>query len=581
MPRASLPTLALTLSFVVLVLAPPAGAATVVTIGSGTQPGVAIDPAGTAYIAWIGNESNTTSLHFCRLPRGASACAVNGALGVPGTSLSRPYVIVDGTTVRVLSYRYGLTGPTFSAVYMLTSTDGGATFDAGTQIASVNFYDAVRGPGGGVSLIDGGGNSNYERAPLDGSGPVLTPASLSADHPYNPSVALLDASSVLAVFTSAASEAQYRVYPGSGDPNDVANWTPAQTFAPHADYPRLASGPAGTFVLDTDTNGELEVRRFGGAAAGFGAPVALPKPAHPLTGGSDDMTQDAAGRLHVIWPFGDAQGQHVGYATSDDGSKWASTSFDVGNPTDVAEVADHMHLAVAADHLGVGVWSTPGSTGMVRAVAVGPAAAVPPPVVGKTANAAPLSGKVFVKLPKGASPRAYGLGPAQSNGFVPLTGAIQVPLGSTFDTTKGHVQVTTAVGVAKPGKTQKGEFYSGVFQVAQTGGKKNPITQLTLNGALTCVKGKARRCRRALTPALGRWQGALPHPRAQLCRDGARDALAYEGHVFVDDDAGGAGDGRSARLGQAQERRRAGRALVRGARPPAVTARAVRCGSPS
>ena len=125
----------------------PAGAATPLTIGTGHKPGVAVDPAGTAYIAWFGPESNTTSLNFCRLPRGAGACDVATTIAAPGTTLSRPFVTVDGATVRVVSYRYGLTGARFDEIWEFTSVDGGATFDAGHPVGIAPFDEAVRGPG--------------------------------------------------------------------------------------------------------------------------------------------------------------------------------------------------------------------------------------------------------------------------------------------------------------------------------------------------------------------------------------------------------------------------------------------------
>src|SRR4051794_2303940 len=81
-----------------------AQAAAPVTIGPGVEPAVTVDAAGTAYIAWIGNEPGTTTLHFCRLPRGAAACDLNAPVAVPGTSLTRPYVTVDGATVRIYTY---------------------------------------------------------------------------------------------------------------------------------------------------------------------------------------------------------------------------------------------------------------------------------------------------------------------------------------------------------------------------------------------------------------------------------------------------------------------------------------------
>ena len=90
MPPVRSPALAIACIVAGLLLAAPAGAATSLTIGTGHKPGVAVDPAGTAYIVWYGPESNTTSLNFCRLPRGAGACDVRTTIAAPGTTLSGP-----------------------------------------------------------------------------------------------------------------------------------------------------------------------------------------------------------------------------------------------------------------------------------------------------------------------------------------------------------------------------------------------------------------------------------------------------------------------------------------------------------
>ena len=161
----------LTLVLAVAIVAPAsAHAQAPVPLGNGTQPAVTVDGAGTAYIAWISRSADPTTLHFCRLPRGATVCAVNRQIPVPGTSLTRPFVAVDGGTIRVLSYRYGLTPGRFDAVYMLTSTDGGATFDGGSQIGTLPFSDAVRSPGDRISMIVDN-SAAFQQAPL-APGPV-------------------------------------------------------------------------------------------------------------------------------------------------------------------------------------------------------------------------------------------------------------------------------------------------------------------------------------------------------------------------------------------------------------------------
>jgi hypothetical protein len=105
--------------------------------------------------------------------------------------------------------------------------------------------------------------------------------------------------------------------------------------------------------------------------------------------------------------------------------------------------------------------------------------APPPPVVeppqpeqGKSVVAGPVSGTVKVKLKNGK--------------FKTLGANESIPLGSTVDATKGRVRLTSAAG---GGKTQTADFYKGQFKITQTKGKK-PITQLELNGTLSCG-GKA------------------------------------------------------------------------------------------
>jgi hypothetical protein len=90
--------------------------------------------------------------------------------------------------------------------------------------------------------------------------------------------------------------------------------------------------------------------------------------------------------------------------------------------------------------------------------------APPPPVEGKTANVTPLSGTVLVKLRHG--------------GFVPLSKAKQIPMGSTLDTTHGVVKLSSAVN--KLGGTQTGNFNGGQFRITQA--SKNPLTELSMSG---------------------------------------------------------------------------------------------------
>jgi hypothetical protein len=92
-----------------------------------------------------------------------------------------------------------------------------------------------------------------------------------------------------------------------------------------------------------------------------------------------------------------------------------------------------------------------------------------PPVSGKSANAAPVTGTVLV------------------NG-APLTQGKSIPVGATVDTTNGTVTLTS---VSPTGATQSAQFHSGVFQLKQA---KHGVTELVLKGGdfVTCSK-KGRR----------------------------------------------------------------------------------------
>ncbi len=166
----------------------------------------------------------------------------------------------------------------------------------------------------------------------------------------------------------------------------------------------------------------------------------------------------------------------------------------------------------------------------LRDVPAGPVGP-PPPVAGQTANAAPISGVVFIKPPRGTSARAYGLGPAQANGFVRLTEATQIPLGSLVDTKRGRVEMQTAVGTSRPGEIQKGEFYAGQFQVRQTGGSSRPVTEMVLSERLTC---RARRGK--LQPAAARSRRLWGNGRGRFRTRGRHSTATVRGTQWLTKD---------------------------------------------
>jgi len=114
------------------------------------------------------------------------------------------------------------------------------------------------------------------------------------------------------------------------------------------------------------------------------------------------------------------------------------------------------------------------------------------PSLGKTVNAQPISGKVFVALPvTGHASSLAGLEPVaglqaavQSTHkglhFIPLTEPRQLPVGTIFDTVAGVARIATAA--AAKGKLQSGNFGAGIFKLLQAR-KLKGLTELDIMDA--------------------------------------------------------------------------------------------------
>jgi hypothetical protein len=132
---------------------------------------------------------------------------------------------------------------------------------------------------------------------------------------------------------------------------------------------------------------------------------------------------------------------------------------------------------------------------------------LPPPTPGETANVFKAKGKVRIKLPG-------------SSKYIDLESAQQVPVGTSFDTSKGRVTLIAAAN--NLGKTQKAWFYQGVFKFSQSHGKK-PRTTLTMTGKLQCGGGgkanaaaKKKRKRRLWGDGKGRFTTKGRHSAATV-----------------------------------------------------------------
>ena len=113
-----------------------------------------------------------------------------------------------------------------------------------------------------------------------------------------------------------------------------------------------------------------------------------------------------------------------------------------------------------------GLVGTPGSW-VIKRAGRSPGAPPPPPVLGKSADAAPVSGVILLELPG-------------KTAFTRLRAGQRIPLGSTIDATNGVVRLTAAKD--RTGHTATGRFYAGGFRIGQRRAAGGELTRLTLVG---------------------------------------------------------------------------------------------------
>ncbi|MFZ0041618.1 MAG: hypothetical protein WAK93_09945 [Solirubrobacteraceae bacterium] len=106
----------------------------------------------------------------------------------------------------------------------------------------------------------------------------------------------------------------------------------------------------------------------------------------------------------------------------------------------------------------------------------------PPPVIGRQVNVVPIRGKVFIKPPSGKSLTTAHISSAlaKGTGFVPLTEARRVPVGSQIDARQGTLMLVAATSNRR-GKTQNVRLAGGVFSNTQARApQQKGLTTLTL-----------------------------------------------------------------------------------------------------
>jgi hypothetical protein len=216
-------------------------------VGTGQNPGVAVDAAGTAYIGWKVNVYEPgDAVQLCVLPAGARRCATLATIPFPGQgyNLGRVSVLLPGTP-GVVQVTVGRSQGADYSQYVATSGDGGATFGApiafGTGFGIENEVlpdGRIVSDGNGAAVLSGaayapnGSQAGVERTGLDDRGQFPDAAVLGGD--------------VYIAGSNAGPSAVARL-PAGANWTDPAAWQHLPDV--NGEQPELAAPPSGLVAL--------------------------------------------------------------------------------------------------------------------------------------------------------------------------------------------------------------------------------------------------------------------------------------------------------------------------------------------
>jgi hypothetical protein len=347
-----------------------------------------VDPGGTLHAVWADDAGVATNVvHYCRVPRGATACANARTLLLPQATdhTDEPYLVRgSGATLHVAMARSAE-----EDAFVWTSADNGATWGAARKVYDghpcSNESEPVLGPVGG-EITFAGWNAGHcvHGAAIDGS---ESAESLVADPPSggaeNFAVAPTGDGGLIAASDDQSHTFFWRLQPGS-DPSSTAAWHGVSDLGAGREA-NVAGGPGGAYVLNQDAD-QIHMRHWEGA--GFGVLVDV---GAGERGSVHDVTVGPSAEVAAVWRRSPANGEPFGrLRIARSRNQGASFSAPVSFAT-TASAASRLDADLAADGSGFAVWQDEGRT--VRAASLDPIAEFAPPAApGPTPAPAPAPG---------------------------------------------------------------------------------------------------------------------------------------------------------------------------------------------
>jgi hypothetical protein len=298
------------------------------TAGVGA-PRVIVDATGQGYTSWAAS-GTFPNLEYCRLRTGTPTCASRQSFSYPEATQGEdagnaPVFTADGS-VALVDSRCCLSS---NQKFLYTSSDGGQTFGAPTELAAddasgIDGGNVLDVPAGALFAgspeqlitadnadVTGGGSIQATGLTASPSDPGWFSPPITGDGTLSESIAR-EGSSLVVVDTQ-DTVPHYTVtwvkYSGAGDPNAASSWSAPQALSPLPSLDsnaQLANGFNGIFVARSiarpGDNEALAVQRFTGS--GWTRPVIVAKTAQ---GANFAIDETLAGVVYVIWK--DASGK--------------------------------------------------------------------------------------------------------------------------------------------------------------------------------------------------------------------------------------------------------------------------------
>ena len=242
-------------------LTAPAQAASPVKVGLGEAPGVAVDSAGTAHVAY--KETARPAADVLRMAARSARLRPRAIVADGQSPLAQPPLVQAGPApgeLTIVSAR--------APIQAFRSLDGGTTFAPPAVLGTGSFFDGAFGPEGRLALaIRNLGYVNFSQRSLAGPADASAVAELNRGYGVDAEVGF---DGVRPVLVSGGADPGIGVssWNGTGDVHDPLTWSGPFKVAESSDF-GLASGPRGLWLgyAAADSN-RIIARKFTGQRFG-------------------------------------------------------------------------------------------------------------------------------------------------------------------------------------------------------------------------------------------------------------------------------------------------------------------------